>query len=892
MSIEDFLNTMKKIQEKLEAFIDAENDTEEHYQELVDIIKDTKIVNDLQQLKVFFYLIVNISNNHKRSHDFYNKIDDILTKYKDIIKKYTNDEIFHIFNSNKRILLFLIKEKILIIDQTISTILNDRQNTNDHIFFSPEIQSNHKTEQEEGNDDIKYRFPLFFYNCNNKYLNFEEEEKNEEEEEENKKNNEIYDDEYDNEYDDEGNIIKKVFNRNFNIKSRENYEEKRKIGENENYICKLIQNDLIDEFIIYTQKNNYSLNSTIKLSAFETNPFLINKNTTLIEYAAFYGSIQIFLYLKNNNIEINKESFYYIIHGRNPEIINIFEESNDLDKEDYKKIIMKSIKCHHNEIVYYILNNFIQYEEIKSDIIKTSLHFYNFQFIKNEDINSSSLLYLCQYDHFFLLNLLIKKEDIDLTNITYEGLDKIREVKYEFTALNAAIEKGNVEIVKLFLSSKNNDKIINKPNIYHDNYNRINENIKKSPLYIAVEIRNAEIVKLLLEHENCDVNFINIDGGKITALILSLINKNDQITDLLLNDKRTDLNIIYEFYDHESTYNVSILFLAIDKQNINAVKKLINCENIDVNFPSGIKFITEMGYEHEIKYTPFVAAIGTKNHEIIKLLLTNSNINDPITTFVRREIILPGSRKKTLDEKRMTKCESPLLQAINTRDIEIIKLLLSFGNLDFNAKNILLEYSLFIREYNEFYKNHEYSIYKPLYEEITAFHAAVELGDIEIVRLLLEYDDFDFNLQFISSGYFFYHLQTESNEKLWLLKTTTALNTAIENQCFEIVKLLLSNKKVDVNSPLLIRKNTKKYDYLDHSYYNPYKMEFDDVNIEEKSPLLMAIKKRNIDVVKLLIKHEELDINFINKTYNFRDNKVMWEKTTALNLAVDMENAY
>ena len=68
-------------------------------------------------------------------------------------------------------------------------------------------------------------------------------------------------------------------------------------------------------------------------------------------------------------------------------------------------------------------------------------------------------------------------------------------------------------------------------------------------------------------------------------------------------------------------------------------------------------------------------------------------------------------------------------------------------------------------------------------------------------------------------------------------------------------------------------------------------MEFDDVNIEEKSPLLMAIKKRNIDIVKLLIKHEELDINFINKTYNFRDNKVMWDKTTALNLAVDMENA-
>lgn len=39
----------------------------------------------------------------------------------------------------------------------------------------------------------------------------------------------------------------------------ENFYELRKIGENGNYICKLIQNDSIKDFIIFVNKNNYSI---------------------------------------------------------------------------------------------------------------------------------------------------------------------------------------------------------------------------------------------------------------------------------------------------------------------------------------------------------------------------------------------------------------------------------------------------------------------------------------------------------------------------------------------------------------------------------------------------------------------------------------------------------
>ena len=57
-------------------------------------------------------------------------------------------------------------------------------------------------------------------------------------------------------------------------------------GENHSYICSLIREDLIVEFITYVNKVNYPLDSIIDKSFFETNDFLIGKQPTLIEYAA------------------------------------------------------------------------------------------------------------------------------------------------------------------------------------------------------------------------------------------------------------------------------------------------------------------------------------------------------------------------------------------------------------------------------------------------------------------------------------------------------------------------------------------------------------------------------------------------------------------------------
>mgnify|MGYP001101716460 CR=1 FL=1 len=90
---------------------------------------------------------------------------------------------------------------------------------------------------------------------------------------------------------------------------------------------------------------NISLNSKIESSIYETNNFLNkrqakaieennNRNNdkyntsfmTFIEYSAFFGSIQIFNYLKINGSELTESLCPLAIHCNNPEIIHILEE--------------------------------------------------------------------------------------------------------------------------------------------------------------------------------------------------------------------------------------------------------------------------------------------------------------------------------------------------------------------------------------------------------------------------------------------------------------------------------------------------------------------------------------------------------------------------------------
>ena len=345
MRTQNYIEKMKNIQANLLTFIDNEDNVEENHQNLLKLFDDYKIRGDRYDLKSILHLLSKIVDNHYRCPNFFDKIFKILLNFKDQIKNYyTNSDIFDIFSNNKRIILFLIEEKMLTIDDQIANILTSKEYNNEF-------------------------YQQYLYNELKPFLS------------------------------------EKV-SQNISKLIPEDFEEKRKIGENDKYICELIRKDNIDKCITFSNKNSLYLNSKIESSLFETNSYLLENKATLIEYAAFFGSIQIFRYLNLNGVKLTHSLWTYAIHGRNPEMINYLEEKKVHPKEsDYDICINEAIKCHHNEIVNYIHSNIlnINYPSLSNELLSSAIECYNYNFFQNNFSDESSLIKLCQNDYFNLL---------------------------------------------------------------------------------------------------------------------------------------------------------------------------------------------------------------------------------------------------------------------------------------------------------------------------------------------------------------------------------------------------------------------------------------------------------------------------------------------------------
>ena len=132
-----------------------------------------------------------------------------------------------------------------------------------------------------------------------------------------------------------------------------------------------------------------------------------------------------------------------------------------------------------------------------------------------------------------------EKIDVNVSTTTYLG-GSDSGVK---VALYAAVEKNNVEIVKLLLA---NEKI----DVNFSNHH-INNIIgwKKTALYTAVKNENIDIVKLLLSNKNIDVNILNRENcfgetlSERTALHAAVESGNKEIINLLSEMNGKDINI-------------------------------------------------------------------------------------------------------------------------------------------------------------------------------------------------------------------------------------------------------------------------------------------------------------------------------------------------------------
>ncbi|KAK8842420.1 hypothetical protein M9Y10_026003 [Tritrichomonas musculus] len=375
MEVHEYIKQTKNLQDLLLTFIASQNRINElidEYQALIDFLQKHNYGQNKKELQQLLSLLCHISNNHCRTPDFFEKIEQIILYLRDSIKQNLSDSIiFNLFKKNKRILLFLFEKEIIPIKD-----------------FIPTIQKSPKD----------YR--MYFYNIINPYLDK-----------------------------DTANTIKsELLEIDSNI--LQNFEHKQKEGENNSYIANLIRSDSIEEFITYVNQTNLSLTTKIiSPSIFETNPLLREKKVSLIEYACLYGSIQIFQFLVLNQVPLTTSLWYCVIHSNNAELIHLLEEHHVRTSDGtYEKCLEESIKCHHNDISNYIINSLLKreiegdfsvYKTIKN-VLSYSFKYCNYALVPDNLDIGLVIHYSFHYDNLEFVDFILRHQIIIWTNITIQ----------------------------------------------------------------------------------------------------------------------------------------------------------------------------------------------------------------------------------------------------------------------------------------------------------------------------------------------------------------------------------------------------------------------------------------------------------------------------------------
>ena len=358
MSIQGYIEQQKDIQKTLLEFIEQESNDKSNYDNLIKKFDNPSIRKDRCELSNILRLIANVSNHHHRSPNFLSKIEQVLLLFKDDIKQIlSNLQIFDIFRKNKQVLLFLIKEKILIPDQSIiEKISNENYKQKLYLcFFFPELQS-------------------------------------------------LLDEK----------LIKEVQPK-INDIDKQLFEQLRQNGENNSQYCQLIRNDSIDEFISYTKEHKLPLTTSIEPSVFETNPFLLKRIPTLIEYSAFYGSLKILNYLLQNNIRLTGSVWLYAIHSQKMEIIHLLEDKKVQPNDpSYLECFIEAIKCHHIEIADYIKSNLYKDQNENLRVNSQAIASRNYYYFPQVLRRPNEFYDLCKYNYYKIVDFLLTNvADID-----------------------------------------------------------------------------------------------------------------------------------------------------------------------------------------------------------------------------------------------------------------------------------------------------------------------------------------------------------------------------------------------------------------------------------------------------------------------------------------------
>ena len=165
-----------------------------------------------------------------------------------------------------------------------------------------------------------------------------------------------------------------------------------------------------------------------------------------------------------NQVELTPSLWFYSVHSNNPQLIHFLEENkvplySEYENDFFDDLLNESIKCHHNEIVNYIRNNFSLRISSQCDY-SPSLRYYNFNGIDSRKFTLKSnnliqFLELIKYDYIVFIEHILPTIRLNL-NESKSFLIPNPKDNFSYTikirnALQLAVENKKTEIVELLI---------------------------------------------------------------------------------------------------------------------------------------------------------------------------------------------------------------------------------------------------------------------------------------------------------------------------------------------------------------------------------------------------------------------------------------------------------
>lgn len=439
------------------------------------------------------------------------------------------------------------------------------------------------------------------------------------------------------------------------------------------------------------------------------------------------------------------------------------------------------------------------------------------------------------YNETYLINNICKIMDDDNPNV---------QDSYGNTCLHIACKTGLKDIVKQLLNHQNI-----QPNIQN--------NLYKTPFREAFDNVNIELIKIMMDDPRIDIDVRPI---KSQSGYSGVAYTNYELIKLMYHDNRSTFHL-------QDDIGMTIMHILCMFRQIDIMKLFLDDNRFDINLA-----------DSEGR-TPLHQAIDQKCYEIVKLLVNDLNINKTITfnglTPLMRAVLGYNFSSKfdydliqfllenNADPKMCDSYGNTLLHmafANTNTDLKLIKLLLEIG-LDPNAQNnekqtpmIKFCYDIDNHSVDKLLILMDHPKLDPYIQDDkgnTALHYACYKYNNEIIKLILEY-------------YPLYKLNIKNNNG------DTPIKCAINIGNIDAIKLL--NLNIDEISKL-----------KDSPYHVPCILnDIDEVkllldagcdpnvqNIDGETPLLYACRFANLDIVKLLLKCEDIKVNLYDYEYKY-----------------------